>query len=171
MAQGKKFDEKKNPLELISAAAEWELAEVLKHGREKYDAWNWEDGIEYSRIIAAIKRHRNAIEMGEDYDEDSGLLHAAHLYCEAMFLLHFQLMGRLDLDDRRKYTGGSTVKGRAELNLDIVKEMAEKLNKEQPFKTAFEPIEPGIVTPAVTRQYPVDGCYCNICTRIRQEGK
>lgn len=89
MEVGNKFDSDKNRLELISPFAEWGLGLVLTHGAKKYAPRNWEKGINFSRVIGAIKRHLNAIERGEDLDPESGMPHADHLFAEAMFLSHF----------------------------------------------------------------------------------
>lgn len=89
LTEGAKFDGEKNRLELISPYAEWGLGLVLTFGARKYAARNWEKGINFTRVIGAIKRHLNAIERGEDVDPETGLLHADHLFCEAMFLSHY----------------------------------------------------------------------------------
>ena len=88
---GRKDDGEKPPMQLIDAAASLELARVLGFGAKKYAPDNWRSGIALTRILGAIKRHTAAIEMGEDRDPETGLLHAAHLMCEAMFLVNFQL--------------------------------------------------------------------------------
>lgn len=87
--QGKKYDSDKNRLDLIPPAATEGIGLVLTFGASKYDPYNWAKGIHFSRIIGAIKRHLLAIESGEDYDLDSGLLHADHIACNAAFLQTF----------------------------------------------------------------------------------
>lgn len=109
-AGGAKYDAGKVPLDLVDARAVMELARVLDFGAQKYTRIvdgvlvsgrnNWRKGLEYSRLIGAIERHTSAIKMREDVDPETGLLHAAHLMCEVMFLLHFQIKGRTELDDR-----------------------------------------------------------------------
>ena len=98
---GTKHDGEKNRLELVDALAVEGLGQVLTFGARKYDANNWRGGIEYTRIIGAIKRHLSAIERGEDTDQESGLPHIDHLGCEWMFLSNF-MKTRPDLDDRWK---------------------------------------------------------------------
>ena len=89
MSEGLKFDGKKTMHELVPPYAQEQYAKVLTFGAQKYAPHNWEKGIEWSRIIGAIKRHTLAIERGEDYDPETGLLHSAHLMCEAGFLTEF----------------------------------------------------------------------------------
>ena len=96
---GSKFDGDKNRLELVDALAIEGIGKVLTFGAKKYAADNWRGGIQYTRLIGAIKRHLSAIERGEDIDIESGLPHIDHLGCEWMFMSHF-MKTRLDLDDR-----------------------------------------------------------------------
>lgn len=100
MEEGKKFDNGKPPLHLISWPVIWEEAKVLAFGAKKYNSWNWENGIAHSRTLAAALRHITAYLSGETYDSETGINHLAHARCELMFSLHFDLQGRSDLDDR-----------------------------------------------------------------------
>jgi hypothetical protein len=43
------------------------------------------------RYTAALLRHLAAREQGEVCDPESGLLHAAHMACNAMFILELEL--------------------------------------------------------------------------------
>ena len=98
---GSKFDLGKPRMDLISALATTYLAKVLTFGANKYEAHNWRNGIPLSKLIAAAERHITAIKAGIDYDAESGLPHAAHLMCEAMFLIEASLDNALD--DRYHY--------------------------------------------------------------------
>lgn len=102
MSEGKKFDQGKVPYELIPPAALEEVAKVLAMGRDKYGAFNWANGIAYSRIIGAILRHTFAYLSGESKDKESGLSHMAHIAVNCFFLLHFEKY-KPELDDRQKY--------------------------------------------------------------------
>lgn len=84
-----RFDGEKNRLDLVSPNATNELAKILTFGSQKYAAWNWAKGMKWSRVIGSLKRHLNAIERGEDFDPESGLLHSAHVMCNAMFLTEY----------------------------------------------------------------------------------
>ncbi len=98
---GIKFDQNKEPLDLISYTAIFELAKVLEFGKKKYSSWNWSKGLSYSRILAAMLRHAFKYMAGEDKDPETGLSHIAHVMCCCMFILHFEKF-RPDLDDREK---------------------------------------------------------------------
>ena len=84
-----RFDNGKIQHELISPNSANELAKVLTFGASKYAANNWRKGMKWSRVLGSLKRHLNAIERGEDYDEESGLLHSSHILCNAMFLTDY----------------------------------------------------------------------------------
>ena len=68
------------------------VADVLAFGAKKYSPDNWrlcerEDGIK--RYTEAMTRHAMAIYRGDKNDPESGLPHAAHAACCAMFILYF----------------------------------------------------------------------------------
>ena len=94
-----KFDTQKNRLELVDPISIEGLAAVLTFGAQKYAADNWRNGLEYSRLIGAMKRHLSAFEKGEDIDPESGLPHIDHLGCCWMFLSNFTKT-RPELDNR-----------------------------------------------------------------------
>lgn len=102
MEEGKKNDKEKTRYELLPPYAIEQMALVLTNGAKTYGDRNWENGIQFSRILGAIKRHTAAIERGEDYDigpGGDGLLHSAHILCEAGFLTEFYRI-RPEFDDR-----------------------------------------------------------------------
>lgn len=99
--EGKKYDDGKVRMELLSPKAIAELAKVLTFGASKYEANNWRNGIAWTRVIGAVKRHLNAFEDGVNVDEESGLSHLAHAMCGLMFLLEFEQTHK-ELDDRYK---------------------------------------------------------------------
>lgn len=110
---GLKYDKEKPRFDLLDPKAMQGLAEVLTFGANKYAANNWRNGIEYSRLIAALMRHLNAIQDGEDIDPESGLPHIDHLGCCWMFLSNLTKT-RKDLDDRWSKTYlGNTERGGA----------------------------------------------------------
>ncbi len=101
---GDKNDDGKNRLDLIPPAATEGVGLVLTFGAKKYAPYNWTKGIKYSKIIAAMKRHLLAIESGEDRDQESGLLHADHIACNAAFLQTFMRhIHNAEFDDRHDY--------------------------------------------------------------------
>lgn len=99
--QGLRYNEGKLRFDLIHPIAEQGLAKVLTKGAEKYAERNWELGMSWTSVIASLKRHLNAIERGEDYDLESGLLHADHLQCNAHFLSAYYKIAP-QYDDRIK---------------------------------------------------------------------
>lgn len=60
---------------------------------------NWRKGFNWSQILNASYRHLFAIFKGEDIDPETGELHAAHLGCNALFLVEHKLFG-YGKDDR-----------------------------------------------------------------------
>lgn len=83
----------------IDATARLELARVAGFGARKYDRSNYLLGIDWSLSVDALYRHLMAWESGEDRDEESGLLHTAHVAWHALALVAFQLRG-IGTDDR-----------------------------------------------------------------------
>ena len=84
--KGLRYNQGKLRYDLVHPYAHKEMVRVLTKGAEKYAERNWEKGMRWSDIIASAKRHLAAIEAGEDYDQEDGILHAAHLACNAHFL-------------------------------------------------------------------------------------
>lgn len=84
--EGKRFNEGKQRWDLLHPKAQEGLVKVLTSGANKYGDRNWEKGMAWSKVIASLKRHLAAIEKGEDYDNESGELHANHLQANAHFL-------------------------------------------------------------------------------------
>lgn len=58
----------------------------MTYGAEKYEPNNWQK-VDKHRYYAAMMRHMVAELKGEDCDQESGLLHLAHMACNALFLL------------------------------------------------------------------------------------
>ena len=102
--EGIKYDNEKPKMDLLDADALLGLAKVLTFGAQKYAAHNWRNGINYSRVSAALHRHLAALQRGEDIDPESGLPHIDHLGCCWMFMSNFMKHPELyeNLDDRWK---------------------------------------------------------------------
>jgi hypothetical protein len=66
-----------------------EVIRVWEHGEQKYAAFNWMKGMSWNSIIGCYMRHIVKIAKGTAIDEESGRLHAAHLVCNAMMLVHY----------------------------------------------------------------------------------
>lgn len=85
---GAKHDSGKPRYDLLPAAAEAEIVEVLTHGADKYAPDNWRkvtDPVE--RYYAALRRHLAAWRLGEELDSESGLRNLAHVATNAVFLM------------------------------------------------------------------------------------
>lgn len=76
------------------------VASVMAYGAEKYKKDNWKKVEDPDRYMSAMFRHFSDIQEGETHDPESGLLHAAHLACNAIMYLYLQLRN-LPLGDRR----------------------------------------------------------------------
>ncbi len=85
-----KNDSEKNRLDLLSPLATEGLGQILTFGAKKYAAHNWRKGMDWSRLIAAAKRHLSAFERGEELDADSGLPHIDHAAACIHFLSEYQ---------------------------------------------------------------------------------
>lgn len=89
IGKGLRFNHGKLRYDLVEPHAHRDMVDVLTMGAEKYFDRNWENGLSWTSVIASMKRHLAAIELGEDYDKESGRLHAAHVACNAHFLNAF----------------------------------------------------------------------------------
>lgn len=87
--KGLRYNEGKIRYDLLPPFSIEQLAKVLGKGAEKYVDRNWELGMRWSKVIASLKRHLAAVERGEDYDHETGLLHAAHILTNAAFLTEY----------------------------------------------------------------------------------
>ena len=89
MAQGLRYNDGKVRHDLITPFATEQMAKVLTLGANKYAERNWELGMSWSKVISSLKRHVIEWEKGEDYDKETGLLHMAHVMCNAHFLTEY----------------------------------------------------------------------------------
>jgi hypothetical protein len=86
---GMRFNEGKTRHDLVPAFAQEQYALVLTLGANKYAERNWERGMKWSKVLSSLERHLQAIKRGEDYDKETGLLHSAHVMCNAAFLTEY----------------------------------------------------------------------------------
>jgi hypothetical protein len=100
---GVKFDHGKTRYDLYTQEALDQIGQVLTYGAAKYADRNWEKGIPYGRVFAAIMRHLWAWWGGEKNDPESGLNHLAHAGCNIVFLLTFEKRNMAgEWDERNK---------------------------------------------------------------------
>ena len=90
MSGGTKHDKDKNKVELLPVDALSAIAEILTSGAKKYDARNWEKGMEWSRPYGALLRHLWAWWDGENKDPETGKSHLWHAGCNMLFLIAFE---------------------------------------------------------------------------------
>lgn len=97
MNEGKKHDSEKIRMDLLPFEALEKVAEVETFGAEIYGDNNWQS-VENAgaRYRAAMLRHFCADQKGEKYDPESGLLHAAHMATNALFILWFEIQKEKD---------------------------------------------------------------------------
>jgi hypothetical protein len=65
---GKRLNAGKNRIELLPEVWLWALADVMTQGSKKYDARNWEKGMDWSSMIGCMHRHLAKFQAGQRYD-------------------------------------------------------------------------------------------------------
>jgi hypothetical protein len=100
-SQGIKHDQQKIRWDLVPFDAVNEIAKVLTFGAEKYEARNWEKGMNWSRAFGALQRHLTRWFHGQDKDKETRLTHLANAGCCLFFLLAWELRS-VGTDDRPK---------------------------------------------------------------------
>lgn len=99
VAGAKKYDSAKPMVDLLfdgCPAALLEVSAVLTYGFKKYGGkhgWKSLDDAR-KRYESAMLRHQLALASGELVDPESKLPHAAHIACNALFLLQFHMEGK-----------------------------------------------------------------------------
>lgn len=87
---GVKYDHDKPRHDLIPPEAVDGLAKVLTFGAKKYNDRNWERGMEWGRVYAALQRHILAWWKREDTDPETGLSHLHHAAACIAFLQTYE---------------------------------------------------------------------------------
>lgn len=90
---GTKHDTGKLRFDLIPPEAENAMAEILTVGAAKYGDRNWEKGISNDRLLAAVRRHLNAWQLGEKLDPETGRSHLAHALTTLAMMVTFDWRG------------------------------------------------------------------------------
>lgn len=98
--KSKKFDSEKPDFTQIPQEGLLEVAKVFTLGGKKYGQFNYSDGFEYRRLVAASNRHLNQWLRGEDIDE-IGTNHVANAIADLLILLDNIKTGR-GVDNRNK---------------------------------------------------------------------
>jgi hypothetical protein len=97
--QGRKFDAGKARFELIPARPLEALAQLYGMGATKYGDRNWEQGLAFGRLFAAMMRHAWAWWRGETHDPEDGQHHLASVAWGALCLMELERT-HPDCDDR-----------------------------------------------------------------------
>jgi len=111
---GRKYDQEKARFDLLDPCFIEAMAEVMTYGAQKYAPNNWQKVEDFkARYTAALHRHLNAWQQGEERDEESNLYHLAQVSCNAMFLFWEEqndsknLRRRESVDTTSHYAPGS----------------------------------------------------------------
>lgn len=100
-SEGLKYDEGKEPLDLIPSGPLFEVARVLAFGAKKYERYNWRKGMAWTRVASASLRHIYKWLNGETIDPETGCNHLAHAAVNLLFLLEYKDT-HTEKDDRYK---------------------------------------------------------------------
>jgi hypothetical protein len=103
LSEGVKHDQGKARFDLLPPEALFELVQVFNFGAKEYGDRNWEKGLKWGRIFAAICRHIFNWLGGEENAKDSGLHHMAHAAWGCLALVTYAKRGMKQFDDRSKY--------------------------------------------------------------------
>lgn len=99
MSEAVKDDGEKLRYDLIPPDALEALATILTFGARKYAPRNWELGMPWGRVFAALLRHLWAWWGKRGTDPDTGRSHLWHALCCIVFLVSYEARG-IGEDDR-----------------------------------------------------------------------
>lgn len=99
MLQGVKYDGGKVRYDLLPPELLDATAQVLGYGARVYGPRNWEHGLTWGRVFAALMRHMWAWWARRGPDPDTGYSHLWHAACCLAFLVAFEARN-LGEDDR-----------------------------------------------------------------------
>lgn len=108
---GLRLNAGKNRIELLPETWLWALGDVMTQGSKKYDARNWEKGMDWSAMIGCMHRHLAKFQAGQRYDGKkfdkekgtTGCHELAMVAWNALALMHYDLTetGNNDLVPRQ----------------------------------------------------------------------
>jgi Domain of unknown function (DUF5664) len=99
MSEGHKYDDGKLAMDLIPPELLTAVASILQYGAQKYEPRNWEKGMSWGRVFAALMRHMWAWWSGQNYDPETRRSHLWHAACCIAFLIAYEQRG-VGTDDR-----------------------------------------------------------------------
>lgn len=97
--QGKKFDQGKPDVSLVTKELIFAAAKALEFGAEKYGRDNYKLGMKWTKIYNALMRHMLAFNSKEDLDPESGLSHLYHAAANLNMLIYYY-ENKIGEDDR-----------------------------------------------------------------------
>lgn len=97
--EGRKDDRDKPRIDLMPPEMIFAVSDVLTFGAKKYGGRNWESGMAWGRIYAALMRHLWAWWSGATGDDETGMSHLHHAGCCIAFLIAYEARG-VGTDDR-----------------------------------------------------------------------
>ena len=103
MTEGRKDDQDKTRVELISSEFIFALGVILTFGAQKYEERNWELGMKWSRVFGALLRHLWLWWATDVPDKDTGKSHLWHAACCIMFLVTYEIRGIGENDKPNKH--------------------------------------------------------------------
>lgn len=103
---GIKHDVGKARFDLLPVKPLFKVVEVYTIGAKKYSDRNWEAGLKWGRVFAAMMRHAWNWWRGEKYDPKDGQHHLASVAWCALTLMEYEET-HPELDDRVPKGGGS----------------------------------------------------------------
>lgn len=98
-AEGVKLDTGKSRIDLVPQELIIATGNVLGFGAAKYEERNWEKGMKWGRLYAALMRHMWAWWGGEKLDPESGMPHLHHAVTCLAMLIAYEARGT-GTDDR-----------------------------------------------------------------------
>jgi len=101
MDDARKNDSEKARFALIPATPLYELAELFTKGAALYGDRNWEKGLRWGRVFAALMRHAWKWWRGEEFDKEDGQHHMIACAWCALVLREYTHTGK-GKDDRPK---------------------------------------------------------------------
>lgn len=127
-ATGGQKGSKPSRFDLLPPEALDELARVYGMGAKKYSDTNYLKGYEYRKSLAAMLRHINEWNLGNTYDDESGLHHLSHAAWHCFTLMTYEWNGLGEDDRMQPMIEDGTIN--------------EKDNEDQDtYKTFFDPVE------------------------------
>lgn len=99
MKQGRKDDAGKLRFDLLPVKPLWELVRIYTIGAVKYADRNWENGLKWGRVFAAMMRHAWKWWGGEKFDQVDGQHHLASVAWCALTLMEYETT-KPEFDDR-----------------------------------------------------------------------